>query len=149
LALLFSALCLAAAVQDWRSLRISNGWSVALLGVCSTAIFLISTADWWQHLASFGIVLVVGIGLYGVGWFGAGDAKFFAAVAAAFPLGSLPTLVVTVVLLGGLMAVIRLLFLGFRELKKRQLPYGLPICGGAIASLLLVHPASAFFAGAS
>jgi len=75
-----------------------------------------------------------------LGWFGAGDAKFLAAVSAWFPLSAAPQLLVTIALSG---LVVFLGWFVYRRIRGskisrpsdspfEQLPYGVAICGGAL-----------------
>lgn len=140
----------AAALQDIATLKISNLFSVALLAVGIAAVALDAGPGWWQHLASFAIVLFAGLLLYAVGWMGAGDAKLFAATAVAFNLTGLLKAVVFALLAGGIIAfgLIVFAFLRWRATprsKRMYVPYGLAIAIGAVLAIWLDPPASAFF----
>lgn len=133
----FALLCAGAAVQDMRSRTISNLWSIALLVLGGIAFVLLPTAHLGAHLASFGIMLAAGVGLFALGWFGGGDAKFAAAAALAFRIGDLLTFVFATVLLGGLVAILSMLRPGtMQERRQRRIPYGVPIALGAIWTAL-------------
>lgn len=92
------------------------------------------------------LALIVGMVLFRFGWIGGGDAKFYAACAAWFPLGSALYLLGAVSLAG--LAVITLWF-GWRQLTRARqrkpggafamVPYGLAVAIGAVA-LKVWHP---------
>ena len=156
---MYSLLLVTAALQDLRSLRISNSLSVAVLAVAiAQAILAPGERPAWEHLASFGLILGAGMLLFRLGWFGGGDAKLFAAAAAWFDLAHLMPFVATV-LMGG--ALVTLLLLGGRTIagsvrggevkwlglrRGRSIPYGVAIAGGAIAVAWL-NPPMPIFAG--
>ncbi|QLC22438.1 prepilin peptidase [Parasphingopyxis sp. CP4] len=139
-----------AAIQDLKSLRISNLLSVALLLVSGTAVVLsLPPGQWWQHLASFIVVLGIGILLFSRGWMGGGDVKLLAASSAAYGIFNILWLLTAVAIFGGVVALLLLLLraavpqvwvqvTGFKGLQKGSLiPYGLAIAAGAIASTLI------------
>lgn len=149
LMLCYAALLVAAAVQDLRTLRISNLISIALLAICGVALAM-NHGAWWEHALSFAITLGMGVALYSFGWFGGGDAKLMAAAALAFDLSGLLRFIPLVLIIGGLVAI---LFMARRLVssaplppkEKRVVPYALPIALGAIAMPLL-FPAATLFA---
>ena len=134
--LAYALLCAGAAVQDWRSRTIANAWSIALVALAMLAFLLMpKAAGIGSHLASFAIVLVVGIGLFAIGWLGGGDAKLAAAAALAFRVGDLFAFVFAIVLLGGLVALLSMMRPGtMKERRERRIPYGVPIALAAIWS---------------
>lgn len=87
------------------------------------------------------IALVAGMGLFGFGWIGGGDAKFYAACAAWFPL-SAGLFLLTSVSLAGLLLVLG--WFGYRRFTRRRqnrkigdfamVPYGLAVAVGAVAA---------------
>ena len=149
LLVLYSALLLGGAAQDVASLRISNLISVALLAVGAAALVLSPGPAWWEHLLAFAITLTVGMGLFSLKWLGGGDAKLMAAAALAFDLGGLLRFVPSVLILGGLVALLtivaRLLFGGRKPLAERKgIPYGVAIAAGALAVVWLFPIFSVF-----
>jgi prepilin peptidase CpaA len=92
------------------------------------------------------LALLAGMALFRFGWIGGGDAKFYAACAAWFPLASALYLLGAVSLAG--LAVISLWF-GWRQLTRARqrkpagafamVPYGLAVAIGAVA-LKVWHP---------
>lgn len=147
---LFWLLLAVAAISDLRSLRISNMISLATLAA-AVALLLFVRSDagpWWQHLASFTIMLAIGFGLFSVGWIGGGDAKFAAAAAALFDLSELAYYVLATTLAGALVTIVlmllRRLSLGGNSSWKglargRSIPYGVAIAiGAAIVSAQVI-----------
>lgn len=103
---------------------------LVMLGVKLPEISLLS------HLAHFGIALVATMGLYALGAWGGGDAKFYAALALWFDLGQALLFLVATAVAGLLLLSVMLCF---RAVKKRpdwsrELPYGVAIATGAIAT---------------
>jgi prepilin peptidase CpaA len=91
-------------------------------------------------------VLVLTFGLFTLGWFGGGDAKLAAALAAWFGLQALLPFLLTVSLVGGVLAVALLVFRALPRLdppaglrwmtalqdRTRGVPYGIALGGSAI-----------------
>lgn len=88
----------------------------------------------WQ-LAHAIIALLAGMGLFALGWWGGGDGKFYAAVAAWFPLQAGFSLLLAISAAGLLLVIFW--FAGRRILRRkadrnaRALPYAVAISGGA------------------
>lgn len=148
LALLYSVLLTAAAVQDVLSLRIANLFSVAIFLIAAVALVVNAGPDWWQHLLSFAIILGLGILLFSLQWMGGGDAKLMAAAALAFNLLGLIRFLPLVLLAGGVIALLAILLrmvLPRRRTTSRQgIPYGVAIAVGAVASLVLFRGSTVF-----
>lgn len=137
------ALSVVGAVWDVRTRRIPN-WLVGLVAVCSLTATL--AAGGLPLLGSTaihaGIALVVGMALFALRAIGAGDAKFYTAIALAVPLDRSLTMLTWVVAAGFLLLILLMIY--YRGLKmmtdgkKRSwtLPYGLPICCGFVAAFL-------------
>jgi len=93
-----------------------------------------------SHAAHFAIALSVGIGIYALGLFGAGDTKFYGAIAGWFPFQDGIRLLVSVSMVGVLVLMVWALTRRSRGQKVfaqgRQphngVPYGVAIAGGAI-----------------
>lgn len=140
---LVGLLLAAAAVQDFRSLTISNLWPAFIIALFVPAYALGAVeGSLGSHLMHFGIALAVGMGLFALGGFGGGDAKLYAATALWFPFASALSLFVSVVLAGLLLAVafmtVRLVQskdMRHRAIRKGKIPYGLAIAAGAITAL--------------
>lgn len=90
------------------------------------------------------LALVIGMGLFRIGFVGGGDAKFYAALAIAFPMAkALPffgwTSVVGLVLVVAMIVVraLRSSVMGHElAVFKFTVPYGVAIGGGAVVTLL-------------
>lgn len=93
------------------------------------------------------LALIAGMGVFATGAIGGGDAKFYAALAAWFPLGK-ALLLVGIVSVAGLLLLIAWLPLRKRVASGgpklvpddvfRKLPYGVAISTGAFITFLLV-----------
>lgn len=103
--------------------------------------FAFAAAGWvglGLHFAHVVVAFLIGYGLFAGGMFGAGDGKFYAGVAAFFPIQQAPALGITIVLLGGLIAIGWVTVRMFnRDLRLRKddfakMPYGLAIAIGAV-----------------
>lgn len=99
-----------AAVSDYRSLRIPNWISIALIGLFAVDLALgTAMRPVLLHVSIAGAVLVGGLVLYSLGWFAGGDVKLLSTVALwAGPEQIVEVLVITA-LLGGLLAFLILL----------------------------------------
>ena len=111
--------------------------AIALAGLA----FAFAGAGWLGlglHFVHVVIAFLVGYGLFAGGMFGAGDGKFYAAVAAFFPIQLAPALALAIVLMGGVMAIFWLFARKFSpSLRARKddfakMPYGLAIATGAV-----------------
>ncbi|MFO1254317.1 MAG: prepilin peptidase [Sphingomonadaceae bacterium] len=127
--------------SDFRFRRLSNPFCLALAAL---GLLLAATGQGPQALASqLGhaiAALVAGFALFAFGVFGGGDAKYYAAVAAWFPLGQGMKLL-GAVSLGGLIVVA--FWYAARLLGKRapadagdfaMLPFGIAIALGGVAT---------------
>lgn len=135
--ILFWLLLAAAAISDVRSRRISNILSVATLAA-GTALLLVrpGAGPWWQHGASFAIMLAVGFALFSAGWIGGGDAKLAAAAAVPFDLREFAWFVEATAIAGGLLALVLLVRRRLSSVGpagEKSVPYGVAIAIGAIA----------------
>ena len=131
---ILAALALTASWIDITTRKIPN-W-LALISFATGLLF----AGWLDgigalpsHLLNFGASLVVGFALYGFKFWGAGDGKLFAAMAAWFPIGDFISMVVLMSLVG--LIAIFIFFLRHRgKLFKKDapsIPYGVAIGTGA------------------
>ncbi|MDP3676133.1 MAG: prepilin peptidase [Novosphingobium sp.] len=143
-----SLLALCAATGAWLDLasrRLPN-WLCLLTAIAGlgASFAMAGAAALWSPAAHGLIALVAGMALFRFGWIGGGDAKFYAACACWFPLGSGLNLLGLVSLAG--LAVV-LLWFGYRQAtgaRKREgegrfgmVPYGVPVAIGAVALKLL------------
>lgn len=146
----YGGLLAIAAITDLAYLRIPNFIPIAL-----TLAFLIAAAlsprpvDWISHLGAGGIVLAVGMGLFAWGKIGGGDVKLCAAAALWNGWGLLPSLLLAIGIIGGLVAVfcvvLRQFGVGFLferygipsvALQAGQgIPYGVAIAAGCLLLL--------------
>jgi prepilin peptidase CpaA len=151
------ALLLAAGICDLASYTIPNFLSAALavlfLAFVMAAHLSLALAGW--HLAAGAAGLVLGFGLFALGWIGGGDAKLFAAITLWLGFSDLAAYAVAASLFGGLLTFSLLLL---RKLPlpaglsgqdwlvrlhdvRSGVPYGVALAAGAFAVL----PASAVF----
>lgn len=144
-------LLLAAGLYDLASFTIPNFLSVALaalfLAFAAAAGFSPALLGW--HLAAGMLGLVLGFGLFALGWIGGGDAKLFAAIALWLGFADLMPYAVVASLFGGLLTLLLLLarqmplplFLLGRAWVVRLhdarsgIPYGVALAAGAFALL--------------
>lgn len=106
---LFLGLLVAGAVADLRAFVIPN-WISGGLAVLAMAWLLSDPAGRFVPGVIAGLlVLVVGLGLYGLRVWGGGDAKLLAAAAMWVGIDALPRLLLVVALAGGGLAMIALL----------------------------------------
>lgn len=157
---MYAAPLLVAAFWDLATFRIPNTLNLIYLALFPLAALLApGPVEWLWHLAAFGLVFVVGIGLFSFGLFGGGDVKLL--IVAALWLGwhHLLELVVWVAMAGGavallavleaspigqwLLALLRLPRILVREevietgedsprKPRRHIPYGIGICIGGL-----------------
>ena len=149
LALVFSALLLAAAAQDTVNLRISN--IIVLLVIVAAVVAAIvvgPTLALWQNLAVFAALLAVGTPMFAAGKLGGGDVKLLAATGLWFNLKGALWMLLDVVLAGGLVAILIIVLrsLGWSEKIRRRavilrpgsgIPYGIAIAAGALIAMAL------------
>lgn len=142
-------LALACVIAGWMDVihrRIPN-WlcaSTALMGLLFAAIFLLDGAGVASHTLHMLAALLAGMALFSFSIFGGGDAKFYAAVAAWFPLDQGIRLLVCVTSSGLALLIVWFVYRRIRGYPIRQkngskfdaLPYGLAIGIGALAAML-------------
>jgi prepilin peptidase CpaA len=140
LILLVLVLAAAAAEDAWR-LRISN---VTCLGVVILALIGAGvegiSANMWQNVAVFIVLLALGTFAFAFGVLGGGDVKLLAALGLWTNFQGAVWLVTAVFIGGGILAV---LFIAARAIPgtrggkkrhERRIPYGLAIAAGALIS---------------
>jgi prepilin peptidase CpaA len=138
------ALVVAAGVQDFLRLRISNVFPLAVLVAALVAMSLRGwSIDAWENFVVFGILLTLGTFLFAGGYMGGGDVKLFATVGLWTDFERALLLLPAVLLTGGVLALLllsrRLLPLpangagGAR--KNKKVPYGVAI---AIGTLIVI-----------
>lgn len=144
-----AVLTLACATAGWLDVmyrRIPN-WLCALTaiaGLIIAALSLLDDAGIVSHALHMLAALAVGIALFAIRVVGGGDAKFYAAIAAWFPLGEAGRLLIHVSLSGLAILIVWFVYRRIRgyPMVKRgatgfdALPYGLAIGAGAIVAML-------------
>jgi prepilin peptidase CpaA len=154
--LMIGALPIAAWViwTDLATMRIPNKAVLALLGVYAViGVLTLPLAVWAWSWLHFAVVLVIGFVLSLTGGFGAGDAKFAAAMAPFVALGDLSTfllllsaLAVATFLIHRIarqVPAIRAAAPGWASWERRDFPFGI-----ALAPALIVYLALAASFGA-
>jgi prepilin peptidase CpaA len=138
------ALIVGAAIQDFRTRTISNGWSVALIALfCGAYLFGAVPGGFAWHGLHFLIALLVGMGLFSLGWIGGGDAKLYAATALWFDIGHGIYLFLCVVIAGAVLAIVHLSVRmlrhsgenTMRSIRKGKIAYGVAIALGAVVAI--------------
>ena len=136
----FAAFAAAGAWSDARHRTIPNALNVAMavLGIAAVWLTLGGHDALWAA-AHFLIALVVGMAIYALRVWGGGDAKFYAATAAWFPLREAPALLVGVALAGLVLVLVwlptRRFIRGQGHGLKTQVPYGLAIAAGGLITM--------------
>lgn len=144
LLLLFIFLLVAAAAEDAWRLRISNLTGLLILVAAITAAILAGPRlTLWQNAATFAILLALGTPIFAAGKLGGGDVKLIAACGAWFDLRSGTTMLINVLLAGGILALVVLTTRAFkrraddrRDTKTSAgIPYGVAIACGTLLML--------------
>ena len=136
-------LLLVGAISDIRDRRLPNWLSLALLLLgLAHAFYLggLSSTGW--HFAHALIVMVIGAGIFAAGIMGGGDAKFYAGLAAYFPLSEGLHLLLWVSIAGIVSILSWMVLRRILPLKKPEdgslhakFPYGVAIAiGGALVA---------------
>lgn len=142
-----AALSLAGVAAAWLDLRrrLIPNWlcAMTLLAGLATAMVAGGLPALGNHSLHMAIALVAGMALFHFGVFGGGDAKFYAAAAAWFPLAQAVMLLIAVVLCGLVLLVVWFGYRRIRALPVRKggqhfeaLPYGVAIGAGAVLAAL-------------
>lgn len=132
--------CLAGygAWTDITRRHLSNWLSLAtLVAGLGYAAFIATPELFLLHLAHFAVALGIGLALFATGVWGGGDGKFYAAVAAWFPVGAFFNLVLSISMVGLVMMTIMIATSRGRLLRKdsKGVPYGVAIGIGAFLAL--------------
>lgn len=145
LAAIFTLFALAGAGYDIRTRRIPN-WLNAAFMVVGIVLALV-LVDWQTALSGLGHfagALVVAMIIFALKLWGGGDAKFYAASAAWFPVTEALGLFVSIALAGLLVAIVWIVIykLTGRKIKRgdKVMPYGVAIALGGIV-MQLSNPA--------
>ncbi|ASK88417.1 prepilin peptidase [Sphingorhabdus sp. SMR4y] len=161
LLIVLTMLLVSAAVQDMATMRISNLFPVAVIALFGVWIVVHGFPDnGWENGVHFAIALVVGMGLFALGWFGGGDAKLYASCALWFDLAASPVLLLCISMAGLILLLAMLFTRRFRRKRVRagpfqetdarksmQMPYGVAIAAGTIFMIYWVgvNPATFVF----
>jgi prepilin peptidase CpaA len=140
-------LCMIAGWLDLRERRIPN-WLcgvTAIAGLLSGVLLGDGLSGLGSHALHLVLALAGGMILFSFGVFGGGDAKFYAAAAAWFPLSKAMLLLMMVALIGLALLIVwftcrRVRGFPVRKLKGTGfdgLPYGIAIGTGAVAALII------------
>ena len=152
----FFALCLFAALIDIETLTIPN-WLNGWLAFLFVPTAIIAAPGWdaaGLHVLVGLIAFIVSVGLFFLGFYGGGDAKFIPAVMLWLgPAGAVPFLVATA-LAGGILTIVIVILRGLMPKgvtpgfgvatfeERKGVPYGVAIAAGAFmaapASPLLI-----------
>lgn len=145
LAAIFTIFALVGAVSDIRTRRIPNWLNAAML---VAGLVLVTALNGWQlglsSLGHFAGALVVAMIIFAMKLWGGGDAKFYAASAAWFPISEALGLFVSIALAGLVVAIVWLVIFKVtkRKISKgdKVMPYGVAIAAGGII-MQLSNPA--------
>ncbi|WP_066553616.1 A24 family peptidase [Croceicoccus bisphenolivorans] len=148
LAAIFTLFALTGAIFDIRTRRIPNWLNAAFL--VAGLVLVLALGGWQDALSGFGHfagALVVAMIIFALKLWGGGDAKFYAAMAAWFPITEALGLFVSIAVAGLFVALAWLLIAKFtgRKLKRgdKVMPYGVAIAAGGII-MQLSNPALGF-----
>jgi prepilin peptidase CpaA len=136
LVLLLCAALLAAAAEDFVRLRISNLTCAAVLILALIAMGISGfPLALWQNVVVFAVLLALGIPLFAAGKMGGGDVKLLACLGLWVDLRDGLWLLASVLLAGGILALVYILVRlargAGRDKKSKGIPYGIAIAAGA------------------
>lgn len=149
LAVVFVLFALTGAMHDIMTRRIPNWLNAAFL---VAGLVLVTAMSGWEAglsgLGHFAGALVLAMVIFALKLWGGGDAKFYAASAAWFPIGQALGLFVSIAMAGLLVAIGWLIYykLSGRKLSKGEkvMPYGVAIALGGVLTMLS-NPALGLF----
>lgn len=158
LAMVLALLLIAGAVEDSARLRISNitcGLTAAAALVAMAVVGLEPAV--WQNFAVFAALMAVGTVLFAAGKLGGGDVKLFAATGLWFDLSGALTMLICVLLAGGVLAllVLALRMFGWNDATRDRIvmlkagggiPYGVAIAAGSLFAVAVLRSQDALFA---
>ena len=141
----------AAMIQDATQLRISNVLTGLVLALALAAMVVSGpTIDLWENFVVFAVVLGIGTLLFSRGMLGGGDVKLFAAVGLWSDLRTAIGLVSTILIAGGVLALVMVAYRMARGkgIRKRSeaggIPYGVAIgIGTMLTAYMAVSMGSA------
>jgi len=158
--LVFPAAMAFAGAMDLLTMTIPNRVSIVLVAAFAVAAAMLGIG-WWalaSHIAAGLLMLVVGIGMFALGWLGGGDAKLLAATALWLGFEQLLPYLLLTAIAGGALA---LAILAYRRMMlplwlarqgwalhlhgaKSGIPYGIALA----AAGLQVFPSTIWFLSA-
>ena len=157
LMLIFPVAMAFAAATDLLTFKIPNRISIALIAAFVVIVPFsgLTLSMIAMHLATFAVMLAIGIALFSAGLFGGGDAKLLAAAALWVGYESLPAYVAMVAICGGVLALALLVFRWVKlpeavsrhawiaRLHSRDagMPYGIALAAAA----LWVYPSTKLY----
>lgn len=150
LAWLLTLSLLVAAAEDAVRLRISNFTSLAVLILAIVAMAVEGfSPSLWENAAAFAAVLIVGSFLFAREILGGGDVKLLASVCLWFDLKGSLALITSVMIAGGVLALLILAARMFTRNKTSNriavlnknagIPYGIAIAAGALITLAVTR----------
>ena len=138
LVILLFVILAAAAIEDFIRLRISNvTCGAALVSALIAMGFAGFSLDLWQNVVVFLVLLGAGTLLFASGKMGGGDVKLLAALGLWVNLIAGVWLLATVLIAGGVLALIYILIRVSRgqpfskKYQSKGIPYGIAIAAGA------------------
>ena len=151
LALILSALLVAAAVQDAAQLKISNLiCGLILIGGIVAAVVAGLELSLWKNLLVFAVLLFGGMPLFAAGKLGGGDVKLLACTGIWFDLMGALQMMIAVFIAGGVLAlaIMGLRAIGWSESARQRvqvlragsgIPYGVAVAVGALITMALAR----------
>ena len=146
---------LIAAVQDFRTLKISNMLSVSVFLLFWPAYFTQPEifAPLVSHIVSGIMVFIVTFLMFAGNMFGGGDAKMATAMAFWFGLKTVSGFIMVMALAGGLLALVGYCVKKYGKLKvhneaswlfqlqngRNAIPYGIALCIGYVFSIVTFY----------
>lgn len=129
--------CVAIGIAIWSSVSDINSRcipNVAVIFLVAVAIVLSCLTGIWIDWLSFAIAVIIGLGVYLLRCFGAGDVKYFWACMLVVP-DQIETLLIGTALAGLVLAIVYLARHRFRPKEVGSLPYGVAISIGLLLCL--------------
>ncbi len=131
--IILAALFLYVCTTDVISRTISNKACLAIVSVF--LLYVIETGSWLNIVHSV-LILGFGIILSQLKLLAGGDTKLFAAYSLAIPSAHLLNTIILILLIGGVVSVIYLLWVKLEKKTNRGVPYGIAISLGSSLGIL-------------
>jgi len=135
------ALAVFAVMGAWTDFRNRTIPNLLVLATLVVGLSILAIAGDWNallmHLAHFGVALLIGLGLFAAKFWGGGDGKFYAAIAAWFPIDQFFTLIFFISVIG-LFLVLGFIARNGGKMAAKSVagvPYGVAIGLGGLANL--------------